>query len=426
MALPVPSLHTQQSVQELRERLDELKALNEKNAHTSAQRLNLLRRGLERLARQHCPVEVARRERYVATLLARAQAVVEGEEIICDALREAAACLAQCQRQQLQALTHASTSPLPISVDASREFTLTSEAKVSLAELVVAIKQRAQEVLQMIARLQDERNAKAKRRRAALQQRASKVEQLSVQRQALKSAVHQSLEKAKQQQDELAELQAQQLAREHAAAVREAAVRRRQALQDEQRRIARLQEEATVRNAVLRHEVAASEARCREMRVAYDMAVRAHEREEDALRDARTAHRRAQQGRDEVDAMAAQLRRAVAAAEERCAELRAHRSACEDDREALLDAMQRSHHTRSSEENVGYNPAQRLVDLRHELPLLTEKRRHLDDAVTAAEEEQKALLDQLLESRAEVADLQARKAALEAFLVSDQPPRIAK
>lgn len=473
--LVVPPLHTQQSVQELQARLAQLKAVDADNTRVFERRWSLLQQGRDRVARLHDPVAAAEREQYVATLTSSVQAIVEGEAIVCDTLQGVADRLAQFQQTQRGAAVSLSPvrSPGPGSASSLSSSTMRvasaekktrsandengeqeEEEENELTTLVRVIRQRAEDIVRTHTRLQEHKAEKEKRARLLLRQRADDVERLKMQLQRMRIDVERMTEKEQQLQETLADAKAQRAAEAHARALQKATESRQRALHEGLQRIQRLQEEATLRHVVARQELAASEARFKETRVVYDMAVREDEAAEEALHDARRRHRHVQQRKQDAEAEAEGLREAMVAMERQCGELRMQRRACEDDSEELQKAMRDRQRRRqqqqqrrrftsgkddwsfssvapgvSASDSVGggdddcdYDPDERLAALQRELPALAAQLKTLEEEEASVQREVDLLKDRLRQERAEVAALQQQKTILETYLVAEPPP----
>lgn len=422
-AVSSPSLHTLHSVHELEERLAQITALEAANAAAFAQRMALLQRGRDRLLRQSQPAALTQHERRVADVMRRVQAVVEGEEVLCDALRDVAGRLAQyvMQQQQQQQYSLTTTASRADTDEDPREAKEINTQEERLEGLVRIIKERTDEPIRTHAQRERRRAEERARTQIKRRQRADALEQLKAQLKAATDAVQRFTEVAEQREAAVAELQARQAAAEKAAALRRATARRRQALHDELRRLNELHEHATLRGAVEREETAACEAKCREAQAVYDMALHERDSAEDELRDARAAHRKAEDEEAAAAAAVSELRRALSSVEQRSAELRAHRLACEEDTEALERVARRSVEDGA---HAARNTTERRVALQRETAVLAETRRRLKEEAAALQEGQEGLQRRLRKTRAAVALLQAQKAALEAHLVSQQPARL--
>ncbi|KPI86955.1 hypothetical protein ABL78_4001 [Leptomonas seymouri] len=439
--LSAPPLHTQQFTHELRARLAQLEAVEADNARIFEQHFSLLQRGRDRLARLHDPAATAQRERYVKKLMSTVQALVEGEEVARDTLREVEDRLVQTQRRQayrISANVPSSSVMVTVSSGAHAEGE-SHEEDAALVDVVRRIKQRAQEVVDTHARQQEDKAAKEMRRQAVLRQRAEAEETLRRRLQKLESEVQRLSEVEKQRLEEVEEMKAQRAAQVQATALQEAAARRRQAIHEVLQRCARLQEEAILRNAVAQQELAASDA-CREEKlIAYNMALRELNVVEEALLDARRQHRHAQRRKEDAEAELDQLRQAVAAVEQRGAEMRAQRLACEEDSEALAEVirgfrLRHTHHVDLSfssrnaagaDGSASYCPEERFAALQRGLPALKQQLKACEDEVAGLLKENAEGLGRLLHEEKETAALQAQKAALEAYLVREKPPALA-
>ncbi|KPA76052.1 hypothetical protein ABB37_08188 [Leptomonas pyrrhocoris] len=436
---PAP-LHTQQSVRELRTRLAQLAAVEADNARAFEQHWSLLQRGRDRLARRHDPSAAAQRERYIEKLMSTVQAIVEGEDIVRDALREVADRLAQLQRRQEHNGGEGTSSSSVVAIGEGGKDAEEREEGAELTKLVPRIRQLAQQIVDTYARQQEDAAAKRKGAEALLRQRAEAVETQTRRLQALQTEVARLTDVEEQLQKEVEDKMARRAARAHAIALQRATATCRHATHEALRGLTRLQEAAAQRNAVVRQECAASDAGCKEAQAAYDVVLCEHTAVEAALQDAQTQHRHAQRRQEEATAEVHQLSQAVAAVEQQCADLRARQLACEEDREALVEMMahRRLRHThyvglssfssplQAAEASASalYQPEERLAALQRELPLLKEQLRAHEEEVADLQRESASLQERLRHEKAEVAALQEQKTALEVHLVNEAPPTL--
>jgi hypothetical protein len=445
LPVSIPPLYTQQSVQELRARLSQLQALEADNTRAFEQRWSLLQRGRERFLRVRNGVAAAQREHHVERLMSLAQAIVEGEDVVCDTLREVVSRLEQCQRQQEAADPHRKkTTSLPttntVSVDTAARSGEEGRAEdtVQLLDLVRAIEQHVEVIVHTCTRQRAQRAEEERRTQAALRQRAENLELQRRQLTRLQDQLQQLSALEQQRRHEVANLKAQHAARAHAVALQNVTERRRRVHNEALQRLARLHDDATLRSAVARQELAVSEARYKETQTAYSMAQREYEMTEEQLRDTRTLHRRAQQRRQDAEAEVHALRHALAVVHQQCADLRARRLACEEDAEALEEAMRsprRLRHLDASSwppssvewcamKNGVYNPDEHLAALQRELPALKAELRACEERRRALLEKNTQLRACLEQERSQVAALQMQKTTLEAHLVAEKPSKL--
>lgn len=350
------------TVEEVRERLAQVEAVEAHNARAAAQRMDVLRRGWARLLRVHSHAQVTDpHPQQLRRLATTAQALVEGEAAVCDVLREVEVHLAQW--------LHASgiVEPLPLRrvhdhaglVDSMHGAATPSEASPAegdegkavgahdasaagasaLRGVVNAVVCRAQQVARRMRELQD---AAAEQARAAQQREralAADVDALEAELGDAQAELALTREEEQREQERLAELHARRTALECDAALRQAVARREAATRAAAARVQQLLEEAAARDAVAREELKRSEAHLRAARAAHDAAVQESRAVQEALRVAQQQSRVAAQRCTDATADLADARRTVSALQAKCDELRAQRRQVAADTAEVEEAL---------------------------------------------------------------------------------------